>query len=140
MYPYRGAEILETTTYKYLGIEIDCTLNLNSHFDKRFKRGSGRLRLLARLRHCLNLRSAVAIYQSMILPIFTYCRILMLQLSHTQLSRLESFHCRSVKILSRDGGIKIPSVSDVIKKEPVRWFVNVLMETFVRPCRSILLL
>ena len=113
---YRGVAILETTTYKYLGMEIDCTLNLNSHFDKCFKLASGRLRLLARLRHCLNLRSAVAIYQSMILPIFTYCGILMLKLSHTQLSRLESFHCRSVKILSREGGIKIPLVSDVIKK------------------------
>ena len=44
---YRGAAILETTTYKYLGMEIDCTLNLNSHFDKCFKRASGRLRLLA---------------------------------------------------------------------------------------------
>ena len=31
---YRGAEMLETTAYKYLGMEIDCTLNLNSHFDK----------------------------------------------------------------------------------------------------------
>ena len=117
---YRGAQVLETTTYRYLGMEIDCPLNLNSHFDKCFKRASGRLRLLARLRHCLNLRSAVAIYQSMILPIFTYCGILMLKLSHTQLSRLESFHCRSVKILSRDGDIKIPLVSDVIKKRACR--------------------
>ena len=39
----------------------------------------------------------------------------MLKLSHTQLLRLESFHCRSVKTLSRDGGIKMPLVYDVIK-------------------------
>ena len=37
-------------------------------------------------------------------------------MQHTQLSRLESFHCRSVKTLSRDGGIKISLVYDVIKK------------------------
>ena len=43
---YRGTAILETTAYKYLGMEIDCTLNLNSHFDKCFKRASARLRLL----------------------------------------------------------------------------------------------
>ena len=44
----------------------------------------------------------------------------MLKLSHAQLSRLESFHSRSVKTLSRDGGIKIPLVSDMIKKRPCK--------------------
>ena len=38
-----------TTDYKYLGVQVDTTFNLNSHFDKCFKRASGRLRLLAKL-------------------------------------------------------------------------------------------
>ena len=34
------------TDYKYLGVFVDTTLNLNPHFDKCFKRLSGILRLL----------------------------------------------------------------------------------------------
>ena len=34
---YRGSKILNTKQYRYLGIEIESTLNLNTHFDKYFK-------------------------------------------------------------------------------------------------------
>jgi hypothetical protein len=55
---YRGETISETKEYKYLGMEMNSSLNLNSHFEKNFKHASGRLRLLAKLRGCLNLKSA----------------------------------------------------------------------------------
>ena len=42
---YQDSTILNTKQYKYLGIEVDCTLNLNSHIEKCFKRASSRLRL-----------------------------------------------------------------------------------------------
>ena len=57
---YRGSKILNTKQYKYLGIEIDNTLNLNTHFEKCFKRASSRLRLLAKIRDSLDLTSAKA--------------------------------------------------------------------------------
>ena len=55
---YRGANVLNTSHNKYLGIEIDSSLNLNSHFDKGFKRASSRLRLLGKLRDYLDLTAA----------------------------------------------------------------------------------
>ena len=36
--------------YKYLGVEVDHTLNLNSYFDKTHKQMTSRLRLLNKLR------------------------------------------------------------------------------------------
>ena len=42
---YQGSNISNTTHYKYLGIEVDSSLSLNSHFEKCYKRTSGRLRL-----------------------------------------------------------------------------------------------
>ena len=111
---YRGETISETKEYKYLGMEMNSSLNLNSHFEKNFKRASGGLRLLAKLRGCLNLKTAKAIYQSMILPTLTYCGILQLKLSPTQLNRLSSFHDRAVKIVST--GNSIPTeLSSVIQ-------------------------
>ena len=73
---YKNTIINTTNEYKYLGVEIEGSLNLNSHFDKCYKRAAGRLRLLAKLRTYLNVVSAKAIYDSMILATFTYCGIL----------------------------------------------------------------
>ena len=73
---YRGDKVLNTSHYKYLGIEIDSTLNLNSHFEKCFKSASSRLRLLGKLRDYLDLASAKGICRSLILPTFTYSGIL----------------------------------------------------------------
>ena len=96
---YRGSNISNTTHYKYLGIEVDSSLSLNSHFEKCYKRASGRLRLLAKIRGYLAVTSAKRIYCLMILPTFTYCGILQLKLITTQCNRLSSFYNRSVKAI-----------------------------------------
>ena len=94
--------INNTTVYKYLGVQVDTKLNLNSHFDKCFKRASGRLRILAKLRSYVDNATASTIYRTMILPTFTYCGILQLKLTNTQINRLSSFHSRSLKIIYGD--------------------------------------
>ena len=94
--------INNTTEYKYLGVLVDTSLNLNSHFDKCFKRASGRLQLLAKLSSFMDNATASTIYRTMILPTFTYCGILQLKLTNTQISRLSSFHSRSLKIVYGD--------------------------------------
>ena len=85
-------------------MEINSGLNLNSHFERYFKRASGRLRLLAKLKDYLNLKPAKAIHQSMILPTLTYCGtctcILQLKLTSTHLKKLSLFHNRAVKTVS----------------------------------------
>ena len=48
---YLGSSISNTQHYKYLGIEVDSSLNLNKHFEKCYKRASGRFHLLAKVRH-----------------------------------------------------------------------------------------
>ena len=78
---------------------MDTTLNLNSHFDKCFKRASSRLRLLANLRSSMDNTTASTIYRTMILPTITYCGILLLKLTNTQIVRLFLFHSRSLKIV-----------------------------------------
>ena len=120
---YRGANVLNTSHYKFLGIEIDSSLNLNSHFDKCFKRASSRLRLLGKLRDYLDLTAAETIYRSLILPTFTYSGTLLLKLTDTQLRRIASFHNRSVRTiqgnLNTSGRIqsigRICNISDKIK-------------------------
>ena len=59
---YRGQIISEPKNYKYLGMKINGSLNLNSHFEKSHKPALGRLKLPGRLRECFNIKSAKAIY------------------------------------------------------------------------------
>ena len=97
---YRGSKLLNTKQYKFPGIEKDSILNLNTHFERCAKRASSRLRLLAKKRDSIDLTSAKAVYDSMILPTFTYFRVLQLRLTSTQAKRLSSFHDRCLKIIS----------------------------------------
>ena len=116
--PYGNTVINLTKKYKYLGVEVDSTLNLNTHFDACFKRASTRLRLLSKIRDNLNVDSARTIYQSMITPLLTYCGILNLKLTSTQLHKLASFRERATKVIFKDfrPDTELPSIMDLRKK------------------------
>ena len=62
------------TSYKYLGIKINPSLNLNSNFDYIYRKSSSRLGLLYNIRPLVDVKpTAKIIYQSMVLPLLTYC-------------------------------------------------------------------
>ena len=48
-----------TNSYKYLGVEIDHSLDLNSHFERTYKKMTTRLRLLNRIRTFLTAEAAL---------------------------------------------------------------------------------
>ena len=73
---YKGTKIYTSTSYRYLEVEIDSTFNLNTNFELCYKRASGRLRLLAKLRGFLDSTTVCKLYRSMIVPAVTYCGIL----------------------------------------------------------------
>ncbi len=47
-----------TTKYRYLGVLIDQTVNLKEHFGQAFKKASGRLRMLKKIRASLTVDAA----------------------------------------------------------------------------------
>ena len=112
---YRGNLIEVTTRYRYLGIEIDASLNLNSQFERNFKRASRRLRLLSKLQYCLDGYSTNLLYNSMILPTFTNCGILSLKLTSTQQERLSGC-CARVQQLMPHASITAPDQGPVVSK------------------------
>ena len=72
---YRANEINCTETYRYLGVNLDPTLNLGEHFSYVYKKASSRLQLLRRIRPQLTNIAALRVYQSLIIPIITYCSL-----------------------------------------------------------------
>ena len=135
-------EITKTSRYKYLGVQIDSTLNMNTFFVKWYKKASSRRSLLGKLRRELDVKAAKAIYQSMILPTFTYCGILLLCNTRTQLDKLDSLRHRAGVIVNRNSVNKITlnSVSNANKKGACTLVRSCLDNKVIDPFRNYFLL
>ena len=68
-----GSPVNTTKCYKYLGVHLDPTVNFEKLFHKTYQKAAGRVKLLRRIRSSIDTFSAQRIYQSMTMPIFTYC-------------------------------------------------------------------
>ena len=96
---FNNQYINETKSYKYLGVEVDHTLNLNTYFDKIYRKMNSRLRLLNKLRSNITASAAASIYNMVIVPLFSYCSLLKPTLTQTQVNRILSFERRAKEII-----------------------------------------
>ena len=69
---HNGTSINLAESYKYLGITLTKALNMTNHLEDTIKKASSRICLLRRARHLMDVDTAHLVYQSMILPLFTY--------------------------------------------------------------------
>ena len=65
---YRHQSISKASTYKYLDLTLDQTLNLNDYLTKSYKKATERLNILRRLRYQLTEKTATTIYHLSALP------------------------------------------------------------------------
>ena len=112
---YRGQVINTTKSYKYLGYILDTSLTLSENFDAAYKKASGRLRLLSKLREHVTSDAALKIYQMMILPIITYSGMIKLLLSNTQLAKYTSIENRARDVIGNEK--HIPQLENILKKK-----------------------
>ena len=112
---FRNTSINHVKFYKYLGNIIDNTLSFERNFNSVYKKASGRLRLLAKLRPSLTVEAARKIYISMIIPLLTYSGTVHLNFNNTQLDKLSSLENRASKIISTN--VLLPNIYQQIKKE-----------------------
>ena len=110
---FRGQPINNVKEYKYLGNIVDQLLNFNTNFEKVYKKASGRLKLLKRLRGYITADAAHRIVTMMIHPILTYRSTVKLQYTSTQQTKLKSLEKRAEQIVGR----KVPSVAKTIRKD-----------------------
>ena len=118
LYAYH-TRMVKSTSLQHTSISVcklDSSLNLNSDFDAKYKKASGRLRLLTKIRNYLDIESAKAIYRSMVLPVLTYCGILNLKLNRTQENKLNSFHNRAMQIIAKNRRCEVISPINAIKR------------------------
>ena len=69
---FNGSLINTTTSYNHLDTEIDHHLNMNEQFNKAYKSMSSRLHLLKKLWQNLTFKAAKSVFQSIVVPIFSF--------------------------------------------------------------------
>ena len=111
------------TTYKYLGNQLDRNLNLDENFEREYRKASGRLHLLTKLRCYLIALAAMKISDMVIMPLLTCSSIINLKLTKTQSDKLLSLECRASRII----GKKVKSIECIIKKRAINMAYKIVM-------------
>ena len=91
--------VSNTVTYNYLGVKLDRSLSLRKQIDITYKKASGKLYLLRRIRPQLTVEVALTIYKTMLIPLFTYCSIISSTYTETLNQRINSFERRAHEVI-----------------------------------------
>ena len=130
-----GSNINNVSTYKYLGVHHDSTLNLASHFEKIYNRAAGRVNLLRSIRPLIDQRCAETIYKTMIVPIFTYCGALGLSFPVSRENLIQNIERRSIKIIGNNN-LNISSVDSLIKRKSCQFVHGCLQNNICSPFKN----
>ena len=108
-----------TTSYKYLGVALDPSLNFESYFDAIYKKAAGRVNLLRRIRNSIDSATAEKIYRTMIMPVFTYCGSIVLGWSNSRVNQIRKIEQRSKNVIKSkvnpSTDLQIPTIKCAIK-------------------------
>ena len=85
-------------TFKYLGINLDQTLNFKYHMETLINNITFKLYLFSKIRRYLNEKCAITVYKAMLIPFFDYCDILYMFSCSIELQKLDRHHKRGMKI------------------------------------------
>ena len=87
--------------YKYLGVSLDPSLNMNDHLQKILKNVAVRIRLLKRMRYSLSDFAAESVYEAIVLPKILYCSTPVLKVSDTMANKFERLQRSAIKIIHK---------------------------------------
>ena len=122
---YNHQVINVTISYKYLGVELTSSLNLNCQFDGNCKKVLSRLTALHHLKRLLANKSAKDFFSLMVLPTLSYCSLLRPSFSNTQVKKLRSLERRSKLLMNNFD----PNIINLLKKRVI-FVCDVLMKRF----------
>ena len=129
-----------TTSYKYLGVALDPSLNFESHFNSIYKKAAGRVNLPRRIRNSIDSATAEKTYRAMIMPVFTYCGSIILGWSNSRVNQIRKIEQRSRNIIKSKANpstdLRIPSIECVIKKKMCTFVFDCLQDNVCDPFKS----
>ena len=110
---YQSQPINTTNNYKYLGVQLDPSLNMQEHFNSICRKDSSRIRLLKRIRPFITDLATLRIYQALIVPIITYCSLTNFYHQPYRKSSILALESCVCKLTNKD----IPSVNKIFQRK-----------------------
>ena len=110
---YRSQPINTTQSYKYLGVQLDPSLNMKEHFKGVCKKVSTCIHLLKRVRPFITDLVMLRIYQVLIVPSITYCSLTNFYHQPYRKSTILLFESCVGKLTDKD----IPSIDKILQKK-----------------------
>ena len=80
--------------------KLDPMLIFDQHLHRTFEKTSSKLKMLKKIRSSLTVQFPCMIYQSMIVPLMTYCDMVTLDLPESWLSKFVDLENRAKKIIA----------------------------------------
>ena len=109
---YQSQPINTTNNCKYLGVQLDPSLNMQEHFNSICRKASSRIRLLKRIIPFITYPATLRIYQALIVPIITYCSLTNFYHQPYGKSWILALESRVCKLTNKD----IPSVNKIFER------------------------
>ena len=111
-----------TYSYKYLGVTLTSSLNMTDHLNATIKKASSRIHLLKKMRSHMDCKTAKLIYQSLIVPILTYCPLSLYGSIPPYLkNRINAMEARAQLIIGNENEV---AKSEIINKKRLCLFVH----------------
>ena len=97
----KNQELSYVTSYNYLGIKLDYQLNFESHTKESARQVAHKVYILSKIRPFLNIKQAIQIYKTKVLPYFDYGDILYIGTNGKSLDKLQKLQNRALRICLR---------------------------------------
>ena len=109
---YQSQHINNTNNYKYLGVQLDPSLNMQEHFNSICRKASSCIPLLKKIRPFITDLATLRIYQALIVPIITYCSLTNFYHQPYRKSSILALESRVCKLTNKD----ISSVNKIFER------------------------
>ena len=110
---YQSKPINTTNSCKYLGVQLDPSLNMQEHFNSICRKASSRIRLLKKIRPSSTDLATLRLYRALIVPIITYCSLTNFYHEPYRKSSILALESRVCKLTNKD----IPSVNKTFQRK-----------------------
>lgn len=111
---HNGEEIHHATSYKYLGMMLNPTLNMTDYLTKSIRKASSRIQLLRKTRKFMDTQTAKLVYNCLVFPLFTYSSLSLYGPTPNYLKeRTDKLEQKAEKLV----GCAIPKREVVLKKK-----------------------
>ena len=89
----------QVQVFKYLGVYMDINLNWHTHVENNRKTKSSKIGILRRAKPFLTIDLSKTMFNSIVLPHFTYCDIIWASSDETNISRLQNLQNTCARVI-----------------------------------------